>query len=81
MNFKIKFLQIMLSDLISERDTLELDLNRYLNLDIETKIKKEKINKILKDIALTNNKIEILSEYMSSLETFVVKDENNNNNN
>jgi hypothetical protein len=81
MNFKIKFLEIMLSDLISERDTLELDLNRYLNLDIETKIKKEKINKILKDIALTNNKIEILSEYMSSLETFVVKDENNNNNN
>jgi hypothetical protein len=81
MNFKIKFLEIMLSDLISERDTLELDLNRYLNLDIETKIKKEKINKILNDIALTNNKIEILSEYMSSLETFVVKDENNNNNN
>jgi hypothetical protein len=81
MNFKIKFLEIMLSDLISERDTLELDLNRYLNLDIETKIKKEKINKILNDIALTNNRIEILSEYMSSLETFVVKDENNNNNN
>lgn len=81
MNFKIKFLEIMLSDLISERDTLELELNRYLNLDIETKIKKEKINKILNDIALTNNKIEILSEYMSSLETFVVKDENNNNNN
>ena len=31
MNTKVKFLQIMLSDLVSERDTLELELNRVLN--------------------------------------------------
>ena len=41
MNTKLKFLQIMLSDLVSERDTLELELNRILN-DVEspTNIKK-----------------------------------------
>lgn len=81
MNLKIKFLEIMLSDLISERDSLELNLNYFLNIDEETNIKKGKINKVLNDIALTNNKIEILSEYMTSLNTFVNKDENNNNNN
>ena len=43
MNNKIKFLEIVLSDLISERDTLEMDLNYVLNNNVgktKDKIKK-----------------------------------------
>ena len=39
MNQKIKFLEIVLSDLISERDTLEMDLNYILNNDKKNKRK------------------------------------------
>lgn len=76
MNTKVKFLQIMLSDLVSERDTLEIELNRVLN-DVESPIVHKKINfdKLLGDISLTNNKINMLSEYMGSLNN----EENNNN--
>jgi len=76
MNTKVKFLQIMLSDLVSERDTLEIELNRVLN-DVESPIVHKKIDfdKLLGDISLTNNKINMLSEYMSSLNN----EENNNN--
>ena len=31
MNQKVKFLELVLSDLVSERDTLEMDLNEVLN--------------------------------------------------
>ena len=76
MNTKVKFLQIMLSDLVSERDTLEIELNRVLN-NVESPIIHKKIDfdKLLGDISLTNNKINMLSEYMSSLNN----EENNNN--
>lgn len=77
MNTKIKFLQIVLSDLISKRDTLELDLNRVLNDDsMITENKKTEFDYILSTITVTNNKIQMLSEYMS---TFNNVDTNNNN--
>jgi len=76
MNTKVKILQIMLSDLVSERDTLEIELNRVLN-NVESPIVHKKIDfdKLLGDISLTNNKINMLSEYMGSLNN----EENNNN--
>lgn len=77
MNTKIKFLEIVLSDLISKRDTLELDLNRVLNDNsMVTEIKKTEFDHILSTITVTNNKIQMLSEYMS---TFNNVDTNNNN--
>jgi hypothetical protein len=76
MNSKVKFLQIMLSDLISHRDTLELELNRVLNDDTQSTIhKKIDFERILGEISENNNKIETMSEYMSSLNS----EENNNN--
>ena len=42
MNTKIKFLEIMLSDLVSHRDTLELELNRVLN-DDDSAVKEKKV--------------------------------------
>jgi len=76
MNTKVKFLQVMLSDLVSERDTLELELNRILN-DVESSTIHKKIDfdKLLGEISKTNGKINMLSEYMSSLNN----EENNNN--
>jgi hypothetical protein len=74
MNSKVKFLQIMLSDLISHRDTLELELNRVLNDDTQSTIhKKIDFDRILGEISENNNKIQMLSDYMSSLNS-----ENNN---
>jgi len=77
MNSRLKFLQIVLSDLISKRDTLELDLNRVLNDEkIQTDNKKTEFDYILSTITVTNNKIQMLSEYMS---VFNNMDINNNN--
>jgi hypothetical protein len=77
MNTKIKFLQIILSDLISKRDTVELELNRVLNNDdLRTEDKKNEFDELLSNITETNNKIQMLSEYMS---TFNSVDVNNNN--
>lgn len=77
MNTKIKFLQIILSDLISKRDTVELELNRVLNNDdLRTEDKKYEFDELLSNITETNNKIQMLSEYMS---TFNSVDINNNN--
>jgi len=83
MNPKIKFLEIILSDLISERDTLEMDLNYILNSDKKTKEKKVEFIDILGTIVDTNNKIKTLSEYISILTTppEVDKDKIQNNNN
>lgn len=76
MNSKIRFLQIMLSDLVSHRDTLEIELNRVLNDITQPTIhKKIDFDKILGEISENNNKIQMLSEYMSSLNS----EENNNN--
>ena len=76
MNTKVKFLQIMLSDLVSERDTLEIELNRVLNnVESSTIHKKIDFDKLLGEISKTNGKINMLSEYMGSLNN----EENNNN--
>jgi hypothetical protein len=77
MNNKLKFLEIMLSDLVSERDSLELELNRILNDDISVIVdKKIEFDKILDQITMSNNKIKTLSEYMGNL----LNPEINNNN-
>ena len=70
MNNKIKFLEIVLSDLVSERDTLELDLNNVVNTSYEkTNDKKNKFVTILENIVKVNNKIKILTEYLTELST------------
>lgn len=66
----------MLSDLISYRDTLELELNRVLNEEsMKTIHKKIDFDKILNKLSETNSKIELLGVYMDSLNN----EENNNN--
>jgi 5'-deoxynucleotidase YfbR-like HD superfamily hydrolase len=77
MNPKIKFIEIVLSDLISHRDTLELELNRIIN-ETEKSIVHKKIDfdELLGEIVENNNKIQLLSEYLGSLKT----EENNNEN-
>ena len=68
MNNKIKFLEIVLSDLISERDTLEIDLNYTLNnLSVEARERKEKFTKILESIVNVNNKKNTLTEYLAQI--------------
>ena len=79
MNNKIKFLELMLSDTVSYRDTLEMELNRLLNEESLPIIhKKIDFDKTLGDIVLTNNKIKTLSEYMVSLDQIDNVDNNNN---
>lgn len=66
----------MLSDLVSYRDTLEIELNRILNDDTQpTTHKKIDFDLTLGKISENNNKIQMLSEYMGSLGS----EENNNN--
>lgn len=68
MNNKIKFLELVLADLVSERDTLELDLNDILNLSTKTtKEKKIDFNEVLGEIVVVNNKIKTLSDYLTQL--------------
>ena len=79
MNSKIKFLELMLSDTVSHRDTLEMELNRLLNEESLPIIhKKIDFDKTLGDIVLTNNKIKALSDYMVG--TDQINDVDNNNN-
>jgi peptidoglycan hydrolase CwlO-like protein len=68
MNQRIKFLELVLSDLVSQRDTLEMELNWTLN-DDDKRInhKKVEFTNILGSIVDTNNKIKTLSEYISVL--------------
>lgn len=81
MNAKIKFLEVVLSDLVSHRDTLELELNRILNNEDSPVIhKKIDFGDVLGKISENNNKIQILSEYLNSLANIGVNTENNNNN-
>ena len=68
MNNKIQFLELVLSDLVSERDTSEMDLNHILNnSEKRTKEKKNEFKEILGSIVDINNKIKTLSEYISLL--------------
>jgi len=68
MNQRIKFLELVLSDLVSVRDTLEMELNWTLNND-DKRInhKKVEFSNILGSIVDTNNKIKTLSEYITVL--------------
>lgn len=80
MNSKIKFLEVVLSDLVSIRDTMELELNRVLNDDVSPILdKKHNFRRILGEISETNNQIQILSEYLNSLTNIGGNTENNNN--
>lgn len=68
MNNKIKFLEIVLADLVSQRDTVEMDLNITLNsLSTKTKDKKTEFISVLDEIVNINNKIQTLSEYLAQL--------------
>jgi hypothetical protein len=81
MNTKIKFIEIVLSDLISHRDTLELELNRITNDDIKSIVhKKIDFDNLLGDIVENNNKIQLLSEYLGSIKPLESEGENNNEN-
>jgi len=79
MNTKIKFLEIVLSDLVSQRDTLELELNRILNKEENVSIKKNEFDSTLTQITITNHKIQMLSDYLTTLGGLEDKTENNNN--
>jgi len=68
MNNKLKFLEIMLSDLVSERDTVEMELNRVLNDETKPTIhRKIDFEELLGRVSESNNKIKTLSEYMGTL--------------
>jgi len=77
MNERIKFLELVLSDLVSERDTLEMDLNYILNcIDKRTKEKKIEFTDMLGCIVDINNKIKTLSEYISTSTPQIEGDKN-----
>ena len=68
MNNKVKFLELVLADLVSDRDTLEMDLNEVLNTTRKkTQTKKDEFVEVLGSIVNTNNKIKTLSDYLSQL--------------
>lgn len=70
MNKKIRLLEILLSELVSERDTLEMDLNNVLNGTYNsTQKQKEKFSLVLEKIVNVNNKIKTLSEYLTQIST------------
>jgi len=84
MNQRIKFLELVLSDLVSQRDTLEMELNWTLNDDNKRiNHKKVEFTNILGSIVDTNNKIKTLSEYISVLtpkiESINTEETQNNN--
>ena len=79
MNTKIKILEIVLSDLVSQRDTFELELNRIINNDEKISVKKVDFESVLTQITITNSKIQTLSDYLTTLSNLESKTENNNN--
>ncbi len=82
MNQKIKFLELVLSDLVSERDTLEMDLNEVLNSPRKkTQTKKDEFKNVLGSIVETNNKIKTLTEYLSTPDLQYNEGEKGSNNN
>jgi hypothetical protein len=72
-------LEIVLSDLVSQRDTYELELNRILNKEENFLLKKNEFDSVLTNITVTNNKIQMLSDYLGTLANLDDKTENNNN--
>lgn len=76
MNNKVKFLEIVLSDLVSQRDTAEMDLNFVLNSDNnKTENKKTEFISVLDEIVNINNKIHTLSEYLAQINAASVANE------
>ena len=76
MNNKVKFLEIVLSDLFSQRDTAEMDLNFVLNSDNnKTENKKTEFISVLDEIVNINNKIQTLSEYLAQINAASVSNE------
>lgn len=70
MNDKVKFLQIVMSELITKRDTLEMDLNIILNSQRKnTENKKKDFDLVLTQLTETNNKITVMSEYLTQVNT------------
>lgn len=71
MNNKIKFLEILLADLVAKRDTLELDLNNTLNNNSSKRVTEQKkdFDDVLGEIVNVNNKIKTLSEYLTQITT------------
>lgn len=68
MNNKVKFLELVLADLVSDRDTLEMDLNEVLNTTRKkTQSKKDDFTDVLGSIVNVNNKIKTLSDYLTQL--------------
>ena len=69
MNGKVKFLQIVMSELITKRDTLEIDLNLILNNQVyeNTENKKKDFDLVLTQLTETNNKITVMSEYLTQV--------------
>ena len=66
----LKLLEILLSELVSERDTLEMDLNIVLNSSPKTtQQQKDEFSLILEKIVNVNNKIKTLSEYLAQINT------------
>ncbi len=76
MNNKVKFLEIVLADLVSQRDTAEMDLNYVLNSESnKTENKKTDFISVLDEIVRINNKIQTLSEYLAQLNATTVANE------
>jgi len=68
MDNKVKFLELILADLVSDRDTLEMDLNEVLNSSRKkTQTKKDEFSEVLGSIVNVNNKIKTLSDYLSQI--------------
>jgi len=68
MNNKVKFLELVLADLVSVRDTLEMDLNEVLNTSRKkTQTKKDEFIDVLGAIVDANNKIKTLSDYLTQI--------------
>ena len=68
MNNKVKFLELVLGDLVSNRETLEMDLNEILNSSRKkTQTKKDEFIDVLGSIVNVNNKIKTLSEYLTQI--------------
>ena len=71
MNYIVKFLQIVMAELISKRDTLEIDFNIILNNNTyaSTTLKKEDFDNVLTQLTETNNKITVMSDYLTQVNT------------
>jgi|688.fasta_scaffold212433_5 hypothetical protein len=79
MNTKQKFLELVLSDFLSKRDSLEMDFNMVLNDEtMRVEKKKKQVINIISEMNEINGKIEILSGFL--LQVLPNNEDENNNN-